>query len=223
VPSTTVYDLPFEHEDDQPLHSLTGGSSGTEPILAEEVETELIRIDADVAAVQDAVAVGWRPIIAGTETGNFTIDLTASGEFPAGTFDLIQVRFRGSLSEESYLQVRVNGDSTADLHRRASWLISSVDGSVIDPHSADGTTWRIAQWSTGVSNTGQIIIYNTDVSSILSCDASGFRASAGTTLRRRTEAHGFLTSARLLSSLTVFPVAGAVTACRWWAQGYRAA
>jgi hypothetical protein len=56
VPLTPIYGLPFEHEDDQPLHSLTGGSSGTEPILAEEVEDELARIEGDIADVESDLA-----------------------------------------------------------------------------------------------------------------------------------------------------------------------
>lgn len=46
MPQTPIYGLPFENPSDLPGHSVTGGPMGDQPILAEAVEDELARIDA---------------------------------------------------------------------------------------------------------------------------------------------------------------------------------
>jgi hypothetical protein len=69
VPNTPIYALPFEqYPPDQPGITLHGGTSGLNPILAEEVENELVRIDNDISVANDDIAelqsivqpgVGW--------------------------------------------------------------------------------------------------------------------------------------------------------------------
>ena len=57
MPETPIYGFPFEHPvDDEPGHTLDGGSLGTEPILAQEVEDELERIDGGITDLQTALA-----------------------------------------------------------------------------------------------------------------------------------------------------------------------
>lgn len=222
MPQTPVYGLPFEAPGDLPGHTLDGGPVGAEPILAEAVEAELSRIDSDVADLQAEVARGWIPIGSGEELSNFTIDLTAGGKFPAGTFSLIRVYLRGSLTVDGVrIQVRVNGDTTPELHLR-SWMVHRMDTGALVESGADAvTSWPVGLWSTGASCNSRITIYRTDVSSILSFDAVGYRASSGNTLRYRMQSNGHLAAARLLSSLQVFPFTGSIARCFWWAEGFR--
>lgn len=68
--NTPVYGFDFESPDDLPGETLTGGQTGTHPILAEQVETELVRIEsdvddnaADIAALQVATTTSREPEI----------------------------------------------------------------------------------------------------------------------------------------------------------------
>ena len=222
VPTTPIYGLPHEQGVTVPGRTLTGGPSGEDPILAEAVEDELERVDAAVADVQDAVSRGWVPIASGEETGSFTIDLTAGGRYPPGTFSIIEIFYRGSLSTETGLQNRVNGDNTPNLHRRGWTVQATSSTNFVENEANDGTAWRIARWSTATANTAHVRIFETNRLSILSMQATATRVATGTTLRHRTEAQGDLNESRLLDSIQVFTVVGSITAMTWHAVGYRA-
>ena len=56
MPSTSVYGFEFENLGDEPGRTLTGGESATSPILAEQVEAELVRVDDSLSAVEGIVA-----------------------------------------------------------------------------------------------------------------------------------------------------------------------
>lgn len=222
MPSTPTYGLPFEAPGDLPGHTLDGGPVGDQPILAEAVEAELSRIDGDVADLKAEVARGWTPIGSGNESSNFTIDLTAGGKFPAGTFELIRVHMRGSLTVDGVrIQVRVNADNTAGLHRHARWVWNADGSSLADSTAFDGTAWPVAEWSTANVGLAEFTIFRTNVSSQLGYVTQGYRGG-GTGVRRLFLAGGDLVSSRLLNSLQVFPVSGQVATCFWWAEGYRA-
>jgi hypothetical protein len=232
MPAFTIPDdLPHESlTGDEPTSTLNGGSAGTVPKLAVATQTALTSIRDDVQVVADAAAaaaLGWTPIATDTETAAFTIDLTAGGTWPAGTFEMVHVYFRGATSVDGVrVNARVNADSTAALHLR-TWEVRNLNGgAIIDSlagNSGEVTSWPIAWWSSGLSCNAQMLIYNTDVSSILSMESSSYRASAGDTIRHRGVFHGHLASSRLLSSLQIFATTGSISSCRWWATGYRTA
>jgi hypothetical protein len=230
MPAFTSPDtLPHESlTGDEPTSTLNGGSAGTVPKLAVATQTALTSIRTDVQTVADAAAaaaLGWTTIDTGTETAAFTIDLTAGGTWPAGTFEMVRVYFRGATSEDGVrVNARVNADSTAALHLR-TWEVRNLNGgAIIDSlagNSGEVTSWPFAWWSSGLSCNAQMLIYNTDVSSILSMEASSYRASSGDTIRHRGVFHGHLASARLLDSLQIFATTGSISSCRWWAEGLR--
>ena len=220
MPSTPTYGLPFEAPGDLPGHTLDGGPVGDQPILAEAVESELLRIDGDVADLQAEVARGWTPIGSGNESSNFTIDLTAGGKFPAGTFEVMRLYMRGSLSTDGTLvQVRVNSDTTSGMHR-AGWMIFTPSTGATEGDVRDATSWPVAQWSTANVGLAEVTIFNTHISTQLGYRANGYRGGS-TSARRVFEAGGDLLNSRLINSLQVFPFTGGITACRWWVEGFR--
>lgn len=88
MPVTPIYNLPFEDPtQDEPGHTLDGGSLGTEPILAVAVEAELARIDGDVSTVQAAQAANVLnpPIAALRRSTNQSI--------PSGTPTIVEWNF----------------------------------------------------------------------------------------------------------------------------------
>lgn len=58
MPQTPIYGLPSEALGDQPGHSLHGGTAGLDPILAEEVEKQLSRVDGDISNIENVVIPG---------------------------------------------------------------------------------------------------------------------------------------------------------------------
>lgn len=213
---TSTYGLIYETSKDQPGTSLRA----PDEILAEQVEAELERIDQAAADLSDSLDTrpGWHLIAVGSESANFTMDLTGSGKYPAGTFSIIQAELYGAISEVTLLNCRVNGDVTANLHRHG-WVITDPNGGTVDnSNSTEGTAWPIAQWGTASSCVGSLKITNTDVSSRLGYQATGARQGANA-VRRRTDVTGDLDADRLINSLTVFPTSGSVDTCRWWAWG----
>lgn len=56
MPSTNIYNFPYEDIKDQPGHTLHGGQFGTDPILAQAVEDELSRVEGETDADIDQVA-----------------------------------------------------------------------------------------------------------------------------------------------------------------------
>jgi hypothetical protein len=232
VALTSPDELPYETlTGDEPTSTLNGGTGGDDSIILARVVQEVIAgLRDDIQTVADAAAaaaLGWVPIASGSETAAFTIDLTAGGTWPAGTFELVRVHFRGATSVDGVrVNARVNADSTAALHLR-TWEVRNLNGgAIIDSlagNSGEVTSWPFAWWSSGLSCNAQMLIFNTDVSSILSMESSSYRASAGDTIRHRGVFHGHLASSRLLSSLQIFATTGSISSCRWWATGYRAA
>lgn len=107
----------------------------------------------------------------------------------------------GALTAEGRLTLRVNDDSTVDLHRSA-WAAYRLDtGAVDNSNAGDGTMWSVAQWSTASNNTASFEIFRTHIDTVLSFEGHGFRAATGTTLRHKTLSGGDLNGSRLISSL----------------------
>lgn len=223
MPSTPIYGFPFPTLDDQPGATLHGGTSGTEPILAEKVEGELERVDQSLSTVQTDVARGWRPIGHNDEPGGvFNIDLTAGGKFPAGTFTIIKVYLRGDLSEfGTRLNVRVNNDSTAGLHRRAYEVRRLDNQAIIESGSDAVTSWPVAYWGTATNSIAEMTMWPCDGSRRVTMKAWSVRTSGISSNRERLESQGDLEEARLVSSLQVFPLVGDIVQCSWWAEGWR--
>lgn len=229
MPQTTVYGFEFEHLDQaEPTRTLNGGSAGTSPILAEQVEGELVRVEGDIASVESDVAalqdrvLGWTRIAEGTAADTFSIDLTAGGKFSVPLpFGLIRVYLRGNLTTGARLNCRVNSDSTANLYWNTYQVYELGDGDVLESNSADQTVWTVGRWSSFTGCIATMTIFNTDSQALLSHESTAFSPSSDTGARFRTEAQGRLSASRTLESLLFFPSSGGVDSVRWWAEGWR--
>lgn len=230
MPSTPTYGLPFEAPGDLPGHTLDGGPVGDQPILAEAVEAELSRIDDDVVDLQGQITAinsqGWHDITppAGIEISSNTTFLIDSGDF-----DIVRLYLRGALASltgggNGEIGIRVNNDSTADMHWRQMITWNCSDGSVNDAIANDGSVWRLAQWSDSASsNVAYATIYRTHLNSFLGFEGGGHRASPSASGRRRSLSSGSLSQTRLLTSINVRNVfTGAeIDHCHVWIEGHR--
>src|SRR5690554_3660339 len=226
VPVTPVYGLPHERGVTLPGRTLTGGPTGEDPTLAEAVEAELQRDDGDVAGLRAEVARGAAPIASGGEAvvSVFTVDVTADGRYPAGTFSLMRLHLRGQMvSDAQWLSLNINNRLDADTHRRGWLQFRASDGTVTDSGMGDATTWRIGYWSGQlVGNTCTVELFETGIASFVSFRSTAEYQSGASSTFYRTECWGRLNENRLVSSLRVGRVGSSnISSCRWWLEGWR--
>jgi hypothetical protein len=160
--------------------------------------------DTTAGAWQQLNPSGWVSIVEDSFSGTppFTVDLTQSGKFPAGTFSAVRIRARGSMSGSAgHVTIRVNNDSTTDMHVSARVRHNASTGED-DFSQGPGTVWRIGRWGTiaGQSNL-ECTIYHTGVSNILSFSSNSKMLGSTAAVSFETVFWGALTESRLLSSL----------------------
>lgn len=221
----------FVYEDpnsDQPLSSLTGGSSGTYPILAEQVDDELSRVEGQVIAdLDDRVAIleavpsppGWVKIDSGSVSNVATFVIPA---WEAEAYTALRLRMQGTASAAGNIRVRCDDDNTADLH---TWglLVWDMGGDLeFNNFDATDTFWQVGQWGTGTSNL-ELLIFNTGTEAVATYQSTAFRigGAAGTTTR--SFGGGRINSPRLVNTLRVSGPPGGggsetITAT-WWLEG----
>jgi len=223
VPLTPVYGLPYEASGDQPLHSLTGGSSGTEPILAEAVETELARLDNLISALQAQIDAlksrGWHDI---TPAGGVIIEGNTTIQVPAAdTYDMIRVYARGSLNGDGFLSMRINADNTADLHRRMRITFDPNAGTIQVGSSTSGTVWLAFPWSNTANCTAEALLMNTDIPAALSYQAFSTNPRGASDERTMSLTGGDLGFNRTLSSIQFVGTNATINRVRIWIEGHR--
>lgn len=216
MPETSVYQFPYEELGDQPGHSLHGGSSGTEEILAEKVEEELVRIEEFIEEAGNRyLDSGWHPIV--SQEG-VLIEEETIFQIPPGQFSLINMYFRGSLTEVSTLNIRINNDDTPNAHRR---LVVIQDETGFDRSIASDTTvFVLAEWGTRPNNTAWCTLYNTHLNSATAMQGGGTRMAANSANRRITHAQGEITGNRMISSIRVNSLNSVIDSCRVWIEGF---
>jgi hypothetical protein len=177
---TNPYGLIHEVPGDQPLISLTGGSSGTFPILAEQVNTELGRVDADIASALDDLAdvetlaanvqvLDTIDTGSGTNTTEFaSIDqsyrdlmiLWRGRSDGSGEIDSLALRFNGDDGATNYTS-RLSRNEAAGTYTSAQGAFSVLRAGHVGTHSTSpsaGTIWIPGYTSTirklahGISN-----------------------------------------------------------------------
>lgn len=230
MPHTVPYGFEYEAPGEQPGRTLTGGPSGTEPILAVQVNDEIARVDSDIQDVADAAAeaaLGWVPIGSGSVDAvtSFTIDVTAGGKYPAGTFSLVQLHLRGRLDTAAWLTMNVNNDHADNSHRRGWIRRIASDGSVDASGHGEASNARIGYWgSVFAANLLTCTLYNTDLSSNIGWSSTSGQQSGAANTHRITETWGQLTENRLLNTLwlgTAVPADAEYGPTRWWLTGWR--
>jgi hypothetical protein len=189
------------------------------------VEQDLNANSDKIDAFASRVDFGWIFIDgkygSNQETGNFVIDLTAGGKYPANSFGVVKIFLRGQLNDEGWFGFRVNDDNAAGLHRNA-FEAKRIQDNVIQSNGTNNlTVWRVAYWSTAFNNIAEATIHMPTIDSNPSFQSEGYRAAGGETSRWRSEGHGDLAFNRNPTSLTVMQsTAGAsVQNMRWAAMG----
>jgi hypothetical protein len=226
MPATPIYGLEYEAPAELPGRTLTGEDAS--PILAEAVEDELERIDAAIQVAADAAAeaaLGWTPIGSGTHTGDaFSIDVTAGGKWPAGTFGLMRLHMRGQLADTAWPTLGLNGIGDAGSHRRGYILRRASDGAVEEADFDDTTVWRIGNWASAITgSTLTCTLYGTDGLNLVSFDSFSSRQSGASATHIEGRFWGRHNSTVLVSSLRVGTTSPVTTydALQWWLEGYR--
>lgn len=235
---TPIYGLRFQELNDPP----NGAKLGRE--LAFDVEDELSRIDGDVSTNTSAISSldsrvttnenditdlkkGWNFIGQATETTNaFTIDLTAGGQYPAGTFNMMKINIEGTLdSGNDLLAGRVNATNSSNYFRGYTRRRFS-DGGLAGSNVALANAFALGWWSAFDGNHTELTFYDTDTASALPMQGVGMRAGADGFPNNMESVHtgGILDSLTLLmDSLLVFAPSGGMSlgTNRWRAWGWR--
>jgi hypothetical protein len=226
VPLSVPDQFPFEAPGDQPLHSLTGGSSGTEPILAEVLQTKWSALQTTIGDLADRLTVveaavaasRWRHITTGSQSGGAATPALA---VPSG-FLMLRLAVWGDMDAAEDLMLRVNGDSGSN----HIWglNIRAADGTTTSfSHSGAGTgAWRIGRWATTESNNSLVNIFPGDGGQNPSYLATAHRVSTGVTGHQIQHGYGKYLGDVVVSSLTILANSTTFQDVRWVLEGYLA-
>lgn len=216
------FEVPGE---DFPGRTLTGGPSGTSLILAEQVDTDVNDIIANlIGGLADrvlaleaiAAATRWRHITSGSGgAGNKMLIV------PAG-FERLRLTVTGDFVSEGRVQLQVNDDATSNSHVQGRIAWDTVNPpNVQDVLWATDNAWDIVQWSSVESNNVIVDIFPTDGRANPSFVARGARigtSAEGHTIDFTT---GKYLGDVVVSSLELIdPAPNEFSAVSWWLEGY---
>jgi hypothetical protein len=224
MPLTIPDGFPFEAPGDQPLHSLTGGSSGTDLILAEELQTKWTALQASLTSITDrldaleviASATRWRHINSDTRVGaSFVVTI------PAG-YERLRLRIVYDQAGPGTVHLRINDDSTSGNHIWGFLAIDTDTGAVdlADHSGTTGINWKIGDASTVESNNVMVEIWPTDGSHNPSFVAQGHRNSTTAGSHQMQFAGGKYLGDVVVSSIRIQPITEVFVSARWWLEGY---
>ena len=169
----------------------------------------------DYASVRARLNVGWQHITSGQFVAQSAVDIS----IPPSTYRMIRVYLSGVTSETgTTLRMRVNNDTTPDLHRRMIGVLDGNDG--YDGTTALDTSWIIANWTSTERASCEVLIQEANVPSRLPM-ISRFGAYTGSAAGSRVGvATGALSSNTLLTSLRILPGTGTIGG-HYIVEGYR--
>lgn len=173
-PQTPIYGLPFEKfRGDEPGRTLNAGSTGTSPILAEQVEDELSRIDDDIANLTNVTIPGV-DVSASSMVVLDTIDTGGGGnttEFVnipqtyrdliimwqgcsdgTGEIDSLAIRFNSD-GGDNYVS-RLSRNTAAGAYTTAQGTFSLIRAGHVGTHASRrsaGTVWIPNYAATGIN------------------------------------------------------------------------
>ena len=154
---------------------------------------------------------GWVPIDSGSVSAVSSFSITV----PSGCQDL-RLRMKGHTSELANVTCRINNDTTSELHERAFTVINP-DGTIATSIGDLFDRWMLSRWGARVgANSLEATFFDVSSNSRVTCMSAGHRRNGD-----RSVGFGSLESARIVTSLRVFPNVGTVTA-NWTLEGYRA-
>lgn len=179
MPSTPIYGLPYEAESDQPGVSLRAPG----PILAEAVETELERIDTDVADITGEQLPAVEEIASRMVTLDRLVqsntNLTTFEDIDQG-YDDLMLLWRGNHDGSGIvsLAVRVNGDGGTDSYRSQTAHTNTDDWTFSE--SQDASLLRAGTVGSAVGCCGLIVIPRYAVNGIKSMWGHGHGRNVAT-------------------------------------------
>ena len=225
MPETPIYGFSFETLDDAPGHSLHGGLDGTQPILAEQVESEISRVDDSSNELEDRISLlettGWKDIVHGELWTANPISI------PANLYDMIRVRIGGSISGGAgTVTMQVNQESgNTSLHESAWMTWNPSATAILESAVFTGNAWTIGKWNSIAGSFIELTILGTDQATNLPFSGTSTQVSDTGNVRRISRFSGRLASPRLLSRLSFFTVGSGTSIgsnFRIWIEGHRA-
>lgn len=229
MPLSVPDQFPFEAPGDQPLHSLTGGSSGTEPILAEVLQTKWSALQTTIGDLADRLTVveaasaasRWRHITTGSQTGGASTPALA---VPAG-FLMLRLSAWGDMADNQDLLLRVNEDSGSNhIWGLNIWGAGTAGATTDFTHSGGGTSaWRIGRWATTESNNSLVNIFPGDGGQNPSYLSYSHRDSTTDTSHGIQLGRGKYLGDVVISSLRILANGTTFQDVRWVLEGYLSA
>lgn len=222
---TTPDGFIFEVPGDQPLISLTGGSSSTFSILAEQVQTKITDLEVNVVGgIDSRVAVleavpsppSWVAIQSGSVSNTDTFVIAG---IPTGAYRAVRLHLYGT-NETTVdpIRIRFNSDNTAGLHK-SGYVTRDANGAVQFSNFGDSEFWEVATWRAVSGCSAEITIFETHVSDACAFMARGSAPASTAAGHQYTDSWGRLNSNRLLDSLRVSGPSGANFTATWWLEG----
>lgn len=155
MPTTGTYGFEYEPlSGDEPGRTLHGGTSGTSPILAEQIDDEFARVDADIQSVQDDVGAATQLIernrvTSDTDFVDFTVPQTYRN------LRLVITGYHNGTGEFELVWLRFNGDSSSNYRN----LVAGFDGAgAITPHHNMGANAAEVAYVNSLSPRGSVDI-----------------------------------------------------------------
>jgi hypothetical protein len=158
---------------------------------------------ATVRARLDDLSKGWNHISSSTFSGSGTSSFTVLS-VPAG-FASLRLRMVGRLIDgEDRIGIRVNADSTANLHVWGGNSRDSVSATGDQFFAGESTMWHVGLWAAGVNNTVDVHIdLNVPFGTRASFRSESTRNSGTASANKRSFFHGNLAADRTVTSLVV--------------------
>lgn len=213
--TTPIYGFPYQELSDPPH----GPNLGQD--LAEALETEIDRIDTDIADLKQ----GWNFIDSGRETTDFSIDLTAGGKYPAGTFRMIKIHLDDLRLDtgNSWIIYTLNSVTGATDYSRG-WHGESFDGtSTTRNNSSSSDNGVIGYISAQVGNYAEATLLRThEISDVPVIGESRRGAPDGFDGNREwMKTTNVLNTDILVDTIHLAATAGVIAEANWYAEGFR--
>lgn len=192
--------------------------------LADSADTDVKSLEDRIAALESSTRYGWTFIDSGTQTGEFDVDFTAAGKYPAGTFDILRLHFQPYLvSGNSWLIAQTNGVIDSTFYNRG-WIGWEFDGGTRNRFESNTSDrWALGYISAQDGCNVETTIYRANVASKLPMRSVSNRGgpSSFDLNREIMHCHGSVNTDTLINSMRLF-VTGTETlgTIHWHVEGF---
>lgn len=222
MPVTIPDGFPYEAAGDEPLHSLTGGQSGTEPILAEVVQEKWTELQGTtLPGIQDELDQTVQ-LLATIDAAGLTL-ATAVLTVPSG-FRHLLVQWHGNHngSGRVSLMARFNGDTGSNYGRSGVHTDNSGSQAWVFESMETGTgAVRVGYVGSGLRSGGHFYVHGVAAGFAHPTVEGSSQFNGSNQARARGEAWGSWSGTPPITSIAVGPLSGAWTNGRLSLYGYR--